>query len=417
VAFLEKVVFGAPRKEGMSASLLNGGGQFHLSAKTVLTGCLLADLIATSLGHPELSTWILDWPNCDDRPFRATAARAAAFDRVLDRYWAGAFHPRAMGVLTAEHALYDRTFAPATAPPRGSMDPARGPRGDAREVFQTNFAFGRAVNDLAQSVDPGYWQLQRPDDDGFRPEQIMRYSEVNLARLQLAGELHVKDFEVLDRVRVPEGKAPLRVSMLATEASVEFRRHASRLDARDSAEALLFEVHHAMYLARHPHVRVPPSLLQDQLHAGAEETIRAHAGAAALRRLKRKARALNLEVSGGRLHSDYVEPETLFFEAFRALPPGARGAIAREVVTSFVEMVQQAASVDPRGQRGDPMEPHRHRVHPLLWSALGHARLSRRDPARRELDLWKANHQAYLARRPVFSQTREQPPWKGLDGA
>jgi hypothetical protein len=107
----------------------------------------------------------------------------------------------------------------------------------------------------------------------------------------------------------------------------------------------------------------------------------------------------------------------LFFEAFRALPTGARGAIAREVVTSFVEMVQQAASVDPRGPGGDPMEPHRHRVHPMLWSALEHAHLSQRDPARRELDLWKANHKAYLARRPMFSQTRDEPPWKGMDGA
>ncbi len=413
VRFFEKVLFGVPRKEGMTPSLSNGGGQFHFSVKTVLSGCLLADIVATTLNHPELSTWTLDWPNCDDRSLRATAARKAACERMLDRYWAGAFHPLVMGVLTAEHVLYDRGFSPVGEAPR-AMDAALGPRGDARAVFQTNFAFGRAVADHAQGVDPGYWQLQRPDDDGYRPEQIMRYSEINLLRLQIAGELHVKDFEVLSHERIPEAGAPLELSMLADEASIEYRRHTSRVDARDYVEALLFEVHHAMYLARHPHVRVVGSLLQDQLHGGAEETIRRHAGAAALARLHKKARADNLVVSKGRLHSDYVEPETLFFEAFRALPEKERGAIAREAVGGFVQMVEEAASVDPRDPKGDPMEAHRHRVHPLLWGALERAHLSRRDPARRELEAWQANRSRYLARRPVFSQTGDEPPWKGL---
>jgi hypothetical protein len=294
------------------------------------------------------------------------------------------------------------------------MDHTLGPRGDARDVFQTNFAFGRAVADHAQSVDPGYWQLQRPDDDGYRPEQIPRYSEINLLRLQIAGELHVKDFEVLAHKRIPEAKAPLELGMLADEASIEFRRHTSRVDAEDYVEAMLFEVHHAMYLARHPHVRPVGSLLQDQLHGGAEATIRRHAGAAALAQLHKKARADNLVVSKGRLHSDYIEPETLFFEAWRALPVKERAAVAREAVGGFVQMVEEAASADPRHPKGDPMEPHRHRVHPLLWSALKHAHLSRKDPVGRELAAWQAKHTRYLARRPVFSQTGDEPPWKGM---
>src|SRR5688500_16955031 len=48
VEFLEQTVYAAPLKEGMSVSMLNGGGQFHLSAKTLLRGSLLADLVATT---------------------------------------------------------------------------------------------------------------------------------------------------------------------------------------------------------------------------------------------------------------------------------------------------------------------------------------------------------------------------------
>ncbi len=43
------------------------------------------------------------------------------------------------------------------------MDAKRGgPAGSKREVFQTNFAFGRAVRLAAQSIDPGYWQSPIP---------------------------------------------------------------------------------------------------------------------------------------------------------------------------------------------------------------------------------------------------------------
>src|SRR3954469_1572287 len=58
VEFLEKLVWGVPEKMGLTTSLENGGGQFHLSAKTFLTGSLLADDIAARLNHPELSTWV-----------------------------------------------------------------------------------------------------------------------------------------------------------------------------------------------------------------------------------------------------------------------------------------------------------------------------------------------------------------------
>ncbi|HTF87819.1 MAG TPA: hypothetical protein VK843_05375, partial [Planctomycetota bacterium] len=253
-----------------------------------------------------------------------------------------------------------------------------------------------------------------PDDDGYRPEQIMRYSECNLARLQIAGELHVKDFAVLGPERVPDARAPLELSMLAPEASFELRRHMSRTSARDYVDAVLFEVHCMRYLAGHPHVKPVRSLLQDQLHGSAEATIRKHGGERALARLRKRARAANLAASKGRLKSDFIEPETLFFEAWRVLPAKQRGAIAREVVHAFAEMVDQSASFDPRKPKRDPMEAHRHRVHPLLWEALETLRLPARDLAGRELALWKAKRAEYSARRPNFSQTGTAPPWQKL---
>ena len=72
VTFLEEFLWKVPRKLGLSYAIAHGGGQFSLSAKTFLTGSLLADDIAYKLNHPELATWIMDWPNPDDRAFRAT---------------------------------------------------------------------------------------------------------------------------------------------------------------------------------------------------------------------------------------------------------------------------------------------------------------------------------------------------------
>ncbi|MBI4864567.1 MAG: hypothetical protein HY815_30575, partial [Candidatus Riflebacteria bacterium] len=214
VEFLDEFVWDVPGKHGLSASIAHGGCQFSLSAKTFLSGSLLADDIAYRLNHPELSCFVMDWPNPDDRAFRATSRRAAAFRRILEAYWAGGFHPRAIGTLTPESCYLDRGFGPHPDPATGLMDPERGPIGDAREVFQTNFAFARAVRLQAQSVHPGYWQSASPKDSGYRADQIMRYSEGNLNRMQIAGELHVKSDKVLDPDRVPELDAPLDIAML-----------------------------------------------------------------------------------------------------------------------------------------------------------------------------------------------------------
>ena len=74
---------------------------------------------------------VMDWPNPDDRAFRATRRRTAAFQQVLSQYWAGLFHPRANGNLTAENALLDRGFGPACMPSDGLIDPAEAEELDA----------------------------------------------------------------------------------------------------------------------------------------------------------------------------------------------------------------------------------------------------------------------------------------------
>lgn len=408
VAFLEAVLWQVPLDLGLTPSIAHGGGQFSLSAKTFLGGSLLADDIATKLNHPELATWIMDWPNPDDRSFRATTRRFHAFRDVLGRYWVGAFHPRALGVLTAENAYLDRGFGPAAAPPAGLMTD-QGPVGTPREVFQTNFAFGRAVRLQAQSVHPGYWQAAHPAEDGYRPDQIMRYSEGNLNRLQIAGEFHVKSGKVLDANNVPELDAPLDLPLLTDEASWENRGQMGRTSARDFVEALLLDVHHARYLQAHPRVAVRASLLQDQLLGDAEQTLERHGGAARLAALRQEARQLNREGSRGRIKSDWIEPEALFWAAWQTLPAGEKAAIAQEAIGGFLERVHQAATMDPR-PAAEPMAWHRHRIHPELWQALTLDKPS--EPVARELAAWQADRETYLARRPVFSQVDARAPWE-----
>jgi hypothetical protein len=412
VRFLQDLVWDVPQKLGLRAMMGHGGGQFSLSAKTFLQGSLLADEIAARLDHPELATWTLDFPNPDDRAFRATRERRAAFHAVLDAYWAGGFHPRVLGTLTVENAYLDRGFGPTPAPPPGLMDDKLGPVGSAREVFQTNFAFGRAVRWAAQNVHPGYWQSANPDEDGYRPDQIMRYSEGNLNRLQIAGELHVKSGKVLDPKDVPELGAPLDLSMLYGEASWESRAQMSRTSARDFVEALLLNVHHAQFQQDRPHVRVRSSLRQDQLLGEAGEVL-ARRAPQVLSRLRKAALKLNLEASGGRMKTDWIEPEALFWAAWHALPAGEQAAIAREAVTGFVQWVEEAATKDPRAPRaGDPMEPHRHRIHPLLWKALERQPKGMGALVRREWQAWDAGREGYLRRRPRWSIQGAVPPWR-----
>lgn len=413
VTFLEEFLWKVPQKLGLSCSIAHGGGQFHLSAKTFLGGSLLADDIADRLNHPELSSWIMDYPQPDDRAFRATRERRQAFQAVLENYWEGKFHPRAIGVLTPANAYFDRGFGPAPSPHKRLIDPRHGPVGTSREVFQTNFAFGRIVRWTAQNVHPGYWQSAHPKELGYRPDQIMRYSEGNLNRLQIAGELHVKSGDMLEPDRVPQLDAALDLAMLTTEASWENRAQMCRTSARDFVEALLLEVHHAQYLQAHPHVSVKASLLQDQILGEAERTLGRHGGAKTLARLHRAARTENLEASRGRIKSDWIEPETLFWEAWKVLPAGEKAAIAAEAIGGFMQRVERAASMDKRPASTDPMEWHRHRIHPTLWAALA-TRTGRGAPkgVKQQLELWQAKKSDYLARRPPWSQVKTaRPPW------
>jgi hypothetical protein len=418
VRFLQRFVWNEPRRAKLVASMAHGGGQFCFGARTFLQGSLLADSLAYRLDHPELVSWITDYPNPDSRAFRSTRRRFQAFRGALEAYWMGAFHPASIGVLTAENAILDRGFDPACDPKSGRMDPASGPRGDAREVFQTNFAFARHVRSRAQSVHPGYWQCQHPHEEGFRADQIMRYGEANLNRVQISGELHVKSGKVLSRAAVPDFDAPLDASMLHPEASWEQRSQMSKGSACDMVEAVLLEAHHAMWLAENPHVTLRDSLEQDRILFDAERTVKRRAPKI-LDRLRSEARRENLELSNGRVRSDWIEPEPLFWAAWHVLDAGERAAIAVEAVVGLVERVHQAATMDPRSDGGDPMDAHRHRVHPFLWDALsaqpdamnGHVEV------RREHATFVAGREEHLGLRPGWSPAEDEPPWRAPIGS
>lgn len=203
--------------------------------------------------------------------------------------------------------------------------------------------------------------------------------------------------------------------MLTKEASWENRAQMTRTSAKDQIEATLLDIHHAQYLNAHPHVRIKTTLLQDQLLGDAEETLKKHGAENELARLHREARKVNLEESQGRMKSDRIEPETLFWAAWRALKQAERAAIANEAISGFIERVEQAASMDPRENGEDPMEWHRHRIHPLLWKALETDGAAK--GVRRELSSWQANRGKYLARRPVWSKDPDnRPPWRSAQG-
>ena len=296
------------------------------------------------------------------------------------------------------------------------MDPQRGPVGDAREVFQTNFAFGRAVRLQAQNVHPGYWQSAHPDEDGYRPDQIMRYSEGNLNRLQIAGELHVKSGKVLEAEKVPELDAPLELALLTTEASWENRAQMSRTSARDFVEALLLDVHHAQYLqaaSARGHHRFAAAGPDSRRRGRDPEALRRHGDAR--RACTAKRGQLNLEASRGRMNTDWIEPETLFWAAWRVLPPGEK-ARDRARGDRRLPGARGAGRDDgpAAGRPDDPMEWHRHRIHPLLWQALEapRRRPERPDRTTAQRSGWHARRH-YLARRPVWSQLKNHcAPWQ-----
>ena len=416
VRFLQDFFWEVPIKAGLKPSLAHGGGQFSISAKAWLGGSLLADDFATRLNHPELSTFIFDWPNPGDRQFRATRDRFQAVKTVIDAYWAGRFHPGALGEPRASNAIFDHGWGPAPADRSDLMDSKLGPIGTARQLFQTNFAFGRAMRLQGQNIHPGYWQSAHPKETGYRPDQIMRYSEINLNRLQIAGECHVKSGQVLNRVRVPEFDAPLDLSMLYDEASWEDRAQMGKTSARDFTEALLLDVHFAQWLQANPHVKIVESILQDQINGDAISTLRRNGAEKRLDELRREARKANLEASDGRVKSDWIEPETLIWESWKVLPIGEKAAIAREIMTGFISRVQAAASMDKResSRNADPMELHRHRILPILWDVLDRPEVGLKagDQIQRELEAWKSNRNEYLSRRPVFSHINIKEPWK-----
>jgi hypothetical protein len=118
VAFLQRFVFDVPRKEKLVASMAHGGGQFSFSARTFLTGRSWRTTSRRGSTTPSSRPGCSDYPNQDDRSFRATARRLDAFRTAIDQYWHGAFHPQSIGTLTVENALLDRGFSASPFPRR-----------------------------------------------------------------------------------------------------------------------------------------------------------------------------------------------------------------------------------------------------------------------------------------------------------
>lgn len=423
VRFLQELLWDVPLGLGLSPTISGGGGEFAVSAKNYLSGSLLCDELADKFNHPELACWTLDTPRAASRGFRSTRERRAAFDRIIKQYWAGAFHPRAIGTLLVENAFLDRGFLPAADPPEALMtkeSAVAGPVGSLQEVFQTNFALGRALRGCAHSVHPGSWQKARPDSVRFHPQQIYYRAEAALRCFAICGELHDDPSPQAVPERIPEFAAPLEQAFLSEQAAWAYRAGYGRTSAEDFVESVLLQVHRAQYLQQHPCVRPRPTLLQDQLLADAEESLLRHGGKARLAELREQARARNLRDSHGRIKSDFIEPETLFWEAWQVLPASERTAIAREVVRGFREYVEEAASCDPRrmehgadSEPGDPMSRQRHRIHPVLWQTLAAdtTPYADRDPVLRELRKYKERESLYRSRRPLFALHTRRVPW------
>ena len=187
----------------------------------------------------------------------------------------------------------------------------------------------------------------------------------------------------------------------------------SRASAEDFVESVLLETHYAQWLLEHPHVAVQSSIAQDRILGDAEFTIQQR-DPKLLAKLRKAARAANLASSRGRIKSDFIEPETLFWAAWRVLNPGEQAEIALEAVTGFVERVENAATKDPRPRKSEPMAAHRHRIHPCLWKALAAVpdAIERDTALKHELRSFQENRKALLARRPMWSPTGARAPWK-----
>ena len=165
---------------------------------------------------------------------------------------------------------------------------------------------------------------------------------------------------------------------------------------------------------------VTDSLLQDQILGDAEETLQRHGGDATLDQLHREARKLNLEASRGRMNTDWIEPETLFWAAWQVLPAGEKAALAREAIGGFLERVRAGRRDGPAAGRNTTTR----------WSGIAIAsirccgkRWKMRQPTDgrttrcdKELKAWQAKQDEYLARRPMWSQVEEISAAVGGEG-
>ena len=94
---------------------------------------------------------------------------------------------------------------------------SHGPIGTRQEIFQTNFAFGRAVRLWRRTFTPATGRgASRLDGLSPRSDHALQRGQMN--RLRIRGEYHVKSGEVLEPDAVPPLSAPLAHTMLASKS-------------------------------------------------------------------------------------------------------------------------------------------------------------------------------------------------------
>jgi hypothetical protein len=255
-------------------------------------------------------------------------------------------------MLTAENAYLDRGFGPASHRDASLMDRQSGPTGTSREVFQTNFAFGRTVRLAAQSIDPGYWQSP-PNEVGYKPEQVMRYSEGNLNRLQIAGELHVKS----GNPRGSAGRTRMSARLRAADHRGELGepRRCAHTSARLRRNAVVGCASRAICrLTRASARRVVAtgSILGDAGHVGG------YGANAVLDRLHAQARLANFEASG-RIRSTASNRTAVLGAS--TYPSSEQHATHAKPAASWNGFIRPHPWTRPMAIRSDGW--HRHRIH------------------------------------------------------
>ena len=187
---------------------IDAAASFRFRQKLPDLGSLPRRRIAIALKSSGAVVLTMDYPNCDDRCFRATKARRAAFcasSSSTGRFLSSA-GDRADSVSNMRSLI--AVFLPAFSPPPDLISRehmSAGPVGTHREVFfKPTFAFARAVRLLAQNIHPAIGRARTSTRWAIGPIRSCAAARGTPNRLRIMGELHVKSDKVLDPHEIPE---------------------------------------------------------------------------------------------------------------------------------------------------------------------------------------------------------------------